>query len=211
MKESAEDFWKRVKILLNEKHLKQETLADDIGVGYNNVKQWMFHERFPPVYDVLKIAKTLNTSIEYLVNGEENKSLADPDSDKFFVPVLDQKLSAGFGQLLPEEPEIKGYMEVPRYLRQYGDKLAILSVEGDSMEPTLRRGDLVLCDSCGYDGEGLYAVQYDGDGFVKRVFRRAGKYVIMSDNPLYPQMEEPVGSDAIAIVGRVHGVFKRID
>jgi phage repressor protein C with HTH and peptisase S24 domain len=191
--------------------LKQETLADDIGVGYNNIKQWMFHERFPPVYDVLKIAKTLNTSIEYLVNGEENKSLADPDSDKFFVPVLDQKLSAGFGQLLPDEPEIKGYMEVPRYLRQYGDNLAILSVEGDSMEPTLRRGDLVLCDSCGYDGEGLYAVQYDGDGFVKRVFRRAGKYVIMSDNPLYPQMEEPVGSDAIAIVGRVHGVFKRID
>lgn len=209
MNETAEDFWERVTALLSEKKIKQNELADKIGVAYPSMKQQIFHARFPNVCDVLRISKVLDSPVNYLVNGEGPKAVTD--DGKFFVPVLDQKLSAGHGQMLPDETEIKGFMEVPKYLRHYGDKLAVLYVDGDSMEPTLRRGDLVLCDSCGYDGEGLYAVQYDGDGFVKRVFKQGGKFIIKSDNPLYPQMEEPIGSDAIAIVGRVHAVIKRYD
>ena len=209
MKESGEDFWERVKDLLSEKKIRQEELADKIAMPYPTIKQQIFHGRFPNVCDVLKISKLLDSTVDYLVLGEGPKTITD--DGRFFVPVLAQKLSAGHGQPLPDETEVKGFMEVPHYLRQYGDKLAILCVDGDSMEPTLRRGDLVLCDSCGYDGEGLYAVQYDGDGFVKRVFKRGGKYIVKSDNPLYPPMEEPVGSDAIAIVGRVHAVIKRYD
>lgn len=209
MNESAEDFWERVQTLLSEKKIKQNELAEKIGVAYPSMKQQVFHGRFPNVCDVLKISKLLDSPVDYLVHGEGPKSFVK--DNRFFVPVLDQKLSAGPGQMLPEEPGIEGFMEVPRYLRRYGEKLAVLYVDGDSMEPTLRRGDLVLCDSCGYDGEGLYAIQYDGDGFVKRVFKMGGKYIIKSDNPLYPQMEEPVGSDAIAIVGRVHAIVKRCD
>lgn len=203
-------FYERVKKLAKQKGVTIESLANSAGISIDSYNSYRIHDNLPRADAALKIAEALGVSLYFLLYGEGNPSDESKDN-RFFVPVLDQKLSAGFGQLLPDEPEIKGYMEVPKYLRQYGDKLAILSVEGDSMEPTLRRGDMVLCDSCGYDGEGLYAIQYDGDGFVKRVLKRAGKYVIISDNPLYPQMEEPVGSDALAIVGRVHGVFKRID
>lgn len=209
MNESANDFWERVQDLLAERNMKQTSLAEKINIAYPSMKQQIFHGRFPAVCDVLKISKILESPVDYLVLGEGPKSFAK--DGRFFVPILDQKLSAGPGQPLPDEQEVKGFMEVPKYLSHYGDKLAVLYVDGDSMEPTLRRGDLVLCDSCGYDGEGLYAVQYDGDGFVKRVFKQGGKYIIKSDNPLYPQMEEPIGSDAIAIVGRVHAVIKRYD
>ena len=102
-------------------------------------------------------------------------------------------------------------MEVPRYLKQYGEKLGLLYVDGDSMEPTLRRGDLVLCDSCGYDGEGVYVLMRDGDSYVKRVYKDSGKFVIKSDNPMYPTKEEPLESENLGIVGRVHYVIKHFD
>jgi hypothetical protein len=35
------------------------------------------------------------------------------------------------------------------------------------MEPTYFRGDMIICDSLGWDGEGVYAIQMDGSGFVK--------------------------------------------
>lgn len=149
-----------------------------------------------------------------MIDGlEENERqiVRNSDTDKFFVPVLNQKLSAGYGQYLQEEPQVIGYMEVPRYLKQFGENLALLYVDGDSMEPTLRRGDLVLCDSCGYSGEGLYAIMRDGDGYVKRVYKDSGKFIIKSDNPLYPTKVEPQDSQCLGIIGRVHYVLKHID
>jgi phage repressor protein C with HTH and peptisase S24 domain len=209
--ESTEEFWERVKALLADKKMTQEALADAVDVSYASFKQLIYHGRLPSVYVILKMAQTLGTTLEFLAYGQSPKPVAKSDQRTFYVPILNQKLSAGYGQQLNDDTETLGYMEVPRFMRQYGEKLALLYVDGDSMEPTLRRGDLVLCDSCGYDGEGLYAVQYDGDAFVKRVFKMSNKYIIKPDNPLYPQMEEPVESDNIAIVGRVHYIIKKCD
>ena len=69
--------------------------------------------------------------------------------DGFVIPVLEQSLSAGRGQPLPDEDVPSGYIAVPNELKRYGKNLAALPVNGDSMEPTLKRGDLVICDSCG--------------------------------------------------------------
>ena len=199
------NFYERVKDLVKsstEMYLKD--FIESLGISYDSYLGQKRHDNLPRADEALKIANALHTSVDYLVSGEGS-------GDRFFVPVLNQKLSAGHGQMVLDDSGVKSYMEVPRYLRHYGENLAMLYVEGDSMEPTLRKGDLVLCDSCGYDGEGLYAVQYDGDAYVKRVFKQSGKFVIKSDNPLYPQMEEPVGSDAIAIVGRVRYTVKKCD
>lgn len=203
------DFYERVKELVKSStELYLKDFIESLGISYETYLGQKRHDNLPRADDAMKIAAGLHTSVEYLVSGEGNVSTVD---DRFFVPVLNQKLSAGHGQMVLDDSGIRSYMEVPRYLRHYGENLVMLYVEGDSMEPTLRKGDLVLCDSCGYDGEGLYAVQYDGDAYVKRVFKMGGKFIIKSDNPLYPQMEEPIGSDAIAIVGRVRYTVKKCD
>jgi phage repressor protein C with HTH and peptisase S24 domain len=87
----------------------------------------------------------------------------------FVVPLLDQRLSAGPGATLPEADEVKALIPVPAYLSRYGKDLAALTVEGDSMEPSLHRGDMVVCDSQGWSGEGIYAVRMGWSGFVKRL------------------------------------------
>jgi phage repressor protein C with HTH and peptisase S24 domain/DNA-binding XRE family transcriptional regulator len=129
----------------------------------------------------------------------------------FVVPLLNQKLSAGVGQELPEEDEITGLVPIPNYLAKYGKNLAALTVEGDSMYPTLDRGDLVVCDSCGWSGEGVYALRMGGDGFVKRLTKAPGKLVIISDNPKYPPREEPEESQDFEIIGRVHCAIKNME
>ena len=192
--------------------MTQRVLSEKLGYGARNLEIKIQRNSAPNIEDLKKLSEIFDVSFDYLIEGlEENLKQVVKDSSKFFVPVLNQKLSAGYGQYLQEEPQVIGYMEVPRYLKQFGENLALLYVDGDSMEPTLRRGDLVLCDSCGYSGEGLYAIMRDGDGYVKRVYKDSGKFIIKSDNPLYPTKEEPQDSQCLGIVGRVHYVLKHID
>ena len=129
----------------------------------------------------------------------------------FVVPLLNQKLSAGKGADLPEADEATALIPVPPHLAQYGKNLAALTVDGDSMYPTLDRGDLVVCDSCGWSGEGVYALRMGGEGFVKRLTKAPGKVVIISDNPKYPTREEPESSQDFEIIGRVHCAIKNME
>ena len=131
--------------------------------------------------------------------------------DGFIIPVLEQSLSAGRGQPLPDEDVPSGYIAVPNELKRYGKNLAALPVNGDSMEPTLKRGDLVICDSCGWDGEGIYALRMDGCGYVKRLSHKPGKIVVISDNPKYEPWEESDASEALEIIGRVHYALKHVE
>jgi len=128
----------------------------------------------------------------------------------FVVPLLDQRLSAGVGSHLPEDDECTALIRVPSHLSQYGKNLAALTVDGDSMYPTLQRGDMVVCDSCGWSGEGIYALRMSGEGFVKRLSKKPGKIVIISDNEKYPAYEESEASDDIQIIGRVHCAITKI-
>ncbi|MDR0501878.1 MAG: hypothetical protein LBH16_01005 [Treponema sp.] len=175
----------------------------------------------------------MGINIAWLITGEGEMFLQKPDKSlenaktglrqlpvysesdlpegAFVVPMLDQTLHAGSGSPLPEEDVSTALVRVPAYLSIYGDKIAALKVDGDSMYPTLHRGDMVVCDSCGWSGEGIYALRMSGCGFVKRITKRPGKIVIISDNPKYPPQEEPEESQDIQIIGRVHCAITKME
>lgn len=204
-------FWERIKSLCKRNGISQQDLSEKMGYGARNLEIKIARNSLPNISELKKLSQIFNVSFDFLIDGlEKPGEIAPLGQRRFIVPVLNQRLSAGKGRVLGED-EIIGYIAAPDGLKGYGEKIAALYVNGDSMEPTLRRGDLVVCDSCGYDGEGLYALQRDGEGFVKRVYKDAGMFIIKSDNPLYPQKEEPIGSDNISIVGRVHYIIKHCD
>lgn len=140
-----------------------------------------------------------------------NEKTTELPNGVFIVPLLNQHLSAGNGSYLPDNDVSDILVRVPAYLSKFKDNLAALTVDGDSMYPTLSRGDMVVCDSCGWSGEGIYALQMSGDGYVKRLTKRPGKIVIISDNPKYPPQEEPEESQDIKIIGRVHCAIKQME
>ena len=64
-------FWENVKILLSEKKLLQKDFAELLGINILTLKNQMTRNIIPDAIVSVKIAKALNTSVEYLVTGIE--------------------------------------------------------------------------------------------------------------------------------------------
>lgn len=126
------------------------------------------------------------------------------------VPVYDVEASAGHGAVTEYEPQVHSLAFPPAYLNRLTSSspknLSIISVKGESMEPTLLDDDIVLLDASktnlSYDG--LFVLRFDDALHVKRVGRspKKGHVTIISDNnALYPPMEASVGE--VEAVGKV--------
>ena len=85
--------------------------------------------------------------------------------------------------------------------------------DGDSMEPTIRSGEVILIDTSQKTprmSEGIWAVALGEFGMVKRL-HFAGKdegLKLVSDNQLIPPI--PVAEDELHIIGRVVAVMRRL-
>lgn len=64
-------FWSSVRQLLAERKILQRDFAEQIGYNVSRLKNQMTRNISPDVDTAVKIAKALNTSVEYLVTGEE--------------------------------------------------------------------------------------------------------------------------------------------
>lgn len=115
------------------------------------------------------------------------------------VPFLSQLVSAGPGEELEPYDESAGLICLPEGEAR-GD-LRALRVRGDSMEPTLRPGDIVVCDLGGWRGDGLYVLRDNSHAYVKRVRRVREGLEVMSDNPAYASWSCPL--EELVVVGRV--------
>lgn len=63
--------------------------------------------------------------------------------------------------------------------------IRLINVPTDSMEPTIRKGDIVLIDTeiNHYNGDGIYAFSINGDLFIKRLQKMiGGGFRVISDN-----------------------------
>ena len=201
-------FWERVKTALSENDLTEADLSRELNLTQASITGWKVKGSIPRADIACKTAKLLNTSVEYLIDGKQQ--VITNGKNNYIVPILNQELSAGKGELLPDSDFIKGLISVPSYLREYGENLAGLFVHGDSMQPTLNNGDLVICTSLGWDNEeGLYAIRLNGNGYIKRIQVGAGKIYISSDNPKYKTIEEPIDSEYLEIIGKVVLIIKK--
>lgn len=133
------------------------------------------------------------------------------------VPRLALGASAGAGSLDDDE-RTAGAVGFDRgWLRSLGvkpDMLSIISVDGESMAPTLGHGDDIMVDR-GDDGtrlrDGIYVLRLDGTLMVKRIAMgpRSGRFSILSDNALYPGWPD-IDPVLVEIVGRVVWTGRRL-
>lgn len=85
--------------------------------------------------------------------------------------------------------------------------LALINVTGDSMEPTLSEGDLILIDMSyqGVKDNAVYVLSLNGALLVKRIQHKLdGSVIVKSDNAIYEP--ERIGSEAVDslnVIGRV--------
>ena len=203
----ATDFWNRIKAKLAEKGKTQEWLCKETGMDLQSMRNRIYKSRFPSIEEALRILSIFGTTAEefFAISNEGLKSTIS--EDVMLIPVVEQAFSAGHGQFVPDSDTVTDYIAVPKELRKYGDKFAASRVKGDSMEPTLFSGDIIICDMNGYDGEdGIYTIIYKGKGFVKRLQRTSDGVKIISDNKFYDPMFESSESEDFRVIGKVRSV-----
>jgi phage repressor protein C with HTH and peptisase S24 domain len=161
-----------------------------------------------------KYAAAFRVSPEWLLFGDgklervENNEPSPADGSSL-VPVYDVAASAGDGALVDYEGVAYSLAFPQDYLKRITSSspkhLTIISVKGDSMEPTLSDDDIVMLDmsktSLGY--EGLFVIRIYDVLHVKRLSHsRPGYVLVISDNKnMYPQRE--YSTENVQVVGKV--------
>lgn len=105
------------------------------------------------------------------------------------VPKVRARLCAGNGSF-ETEGQVEGYYSFrSEWLNSRGNPsdMVLMQVVGNSMEPEIREGDMVLIDQSRtevYSG-GIYAVGVEDTVMVKRIEKLPGVLVLRSDNQDY--------------------------
>jgi transcriptional regulator with XRE-family HTH domain len=140
--------------------------------------------------------------------------VAEPRAGYAYIPLLDVRARAGSaGETVGHEPivDVLAFKEewIRRELRSSPGDLRLIYVEGDSMEPDLRPGDIVLVDHTDTTArrEGIYVLRREDALLVKRLQLLPGGVIrAISRNEAY----EPFSlSEEYVIIGRVVWACRR--
>lgn len=116
-------------------------------------------------------------------------------------PLVMFRVPAGFPS--PVEDYLEGGIDLNRDLVRHPFYTFYVRVDGDSMEPAIRPGALLVVDRMAeardYD---VIVARVGGDFFVKRLHREGGRILLLSDNEAYPTIEITEGMD-FEVWGRV--------
>lgn len=167
---------------------------DILGIGDSENKTDPIKKELNDIFDLLnskRQKKVLNFASNQLDEQKNNVLDINKTTEKNkLIPIETvEKVSAGFGFHYGENEKTTYYTSrnnLPRF-----DFATV--VDGDSMEPTLHDGDVILIRQ-NYDTPqgGIYVVDYDGTSWVKEVSVVENELVLHSINEKYPDRFLPV-------------------
>ena len=73
MEPDVDAFWNRLQSLIKHSSYTQKSLSETLGLNAHSLEVMKAKKNVPGTFLTYKIAKLLNTSVEYLVSGEEPK------------------------------------------------------------------------------------------------------------------------------------------
>lgn len=199
-------------------------LARMANVSPSAIRKWKNGVSEPDLSNLKALAKAGNRSVEWLATGKDisgthhqvneqtNSYESTPVEWSGFssIPLYNIEASAGHGSALEDE-QIKGGIAFRTdWLRAKGLKekhLATITARGDSMEPTIKNGDLLLINSLEKEvaGDAIYVIRSEGHLYAKRLqLMFSGELYIKSDNQIYTtQIVTTDKASDLVIVGRV--------
>ena len=224
----------RLSALRQERNLSQAALAREIGVGQSTIVRLEAGGTRNP-REILALAKALRCSPEYLLGqsdergwsslGEEQlpfKGAANIEAahgpindDLVEIDQIDLRFGLG-GTFLDNPVEIEKMTFSRAWLRRLTNApphlLTWTTGDGDSMEPTIRDGEIILIDrsqTTPIMGDQIWAFAFGEIGMVKRLRPRPdGTVDIHSDNQ-YVRPDRATDGE-LHVIGRVIAVVKRL-
>jgi len=195
---------------------KIELLADYFGVNKSDLIEDKTQEvkipTSPLVQKITEKVVKLSTPRKQKVLNYANEQLKEQNNkvimieEKLFEYRVFEKLSAGTGFSYFND----GNYDTVFYDKDLDHDFASW-VFGDSMEPTFQNGEVVLIKETGFDYDGaVYAVDWDGQTYIKKVYREPDGLRLVSLNPKYKDRFAPYDEDP-RIIGKIVGNFMPIE
>jgi phage repressor protein C with HTH and peptisase S24 domain len=171
-----------------------------------------------PSSALVSLARATGVRLEWLATGEgpmqgEAAPELAPATPPGYVllPLVEARAAAGSNGGLRSDHLVDfiAFSEsfLKQTLRRSPKNLALLTASGDSMDPTIRDGDLLLVDTSArrIEGSFIYVLAIGGGLLVKRIdLRRDGSVILKSDNPKYAAEDVPAAeTPTLQVLGQV--------
>ena len=194
MKREESLFIRRLTQLMEEKNFTQVELAEKIGITNVTISRYLSGERKPRVEIVAKLAKELNTTVDYLLGNSDAFSKDNiveammkisQHQHKRLLPVLGT-VKAGYNYLAEEN--IIDYIEPSMNITDPANYFGLV-VKGDSMAPLFDEGDYLIVHKT--DGDfntgdiGIVLINGD-EATVKKLVKTESGIELQAFNPYYP-------------------------
>lgn len=177
----------------------REEFASLLGVHPNTIGNYERGDRQPDPEFFGLLRERTGADINWLITGEGTPGTSPVawvgSTDQVAIPRYSFKPSAPEGPFTLSSDD-EPYLSVPRaWLARYlpeGARPGIMEASGDTMEPTIADGDLLLLDlstdpSAIKDG-GVFVISIDNTSLVKRLQITLDNHLLIrSDNELYEQ------------------------
>ena len=194
---------KTIKDLRRSMQISQQKLADSIGVSRSTIAMWELGNSEPDNGNLTKLAHYFNVSVDYLLGENDSHSLPQ-STGGVWIPVLG-RVAAG----IPIEAieDVEDYEEISLDVAKTGEFFA-LKIQGDSMEPRIKTGDVVIvkqqpdCDN----GDVAVVLVNGLDATVKRIKKSPEGIMLIPTNSAYEPMfysNEDVKKLPVRIIGKV--------
>lgn len=184
-------FAKNLKYLREKSGMEQLDLAYQLGrKSSSSISEWEKGKYTPKVGVLSEIAGIFGVDMDDLMNYdmELKPSNIIEIKETTSIPLLGV---IACGDPILAEQNISDYISFPAELLPKGGKFFFLSASGNSMEPNIKDGSLVLIrkQSNVEDGE-IAAVIFDDDteATLKRINRQGKTMMLLADNPNYPPL-----------------------
>lgn len=210
----------RIRRIMSDNSLNITDFSSKIGISKRTVESYLQLGRLPGPEFLAALSTHLGVSASWILTGEgspyNNDHTIEGRAPPDFIPIprFAVEAAAGDGAAAENEETTGFYAFNKKWLARKGlnpANLAVISVRGDSMEPRLAEGDLILIDRAQRriaDGR-AFVVRLGTDLVVKHIQRVGpGAISLISANRLYPPREVAIAdldSDCqqIEIIGRV--------
>jgi len=188
----------------------QQGLATLIGVNRSAVSQAKNRDAVPETW-VYKLSRDHGLSADWLERGlgAQRVREAGPVEPEFRqVPKVRARLCAGGGSFEtgPGVGEYHAFRWAWLARKGQPDAMVLMDVFGNSMEPEIKDGDMVLLDQSQREiiaGQ-IYAVGVEDTVMVKRIEKRPKSLVLVSDNSDYhPIVFHGEELETVRIIGKI--------
>lgn len=202
-----------------------------MGVSPSAFRKWLKGEAEPSRERLVALASAAKVGIGWLATGEgpepdfagsdrlRARNGGDTGELAHFVRLPRRATAAAAGVTSPSQPDDTEFLALRHdWVRSViGVDPGLLGLEvavGDSMDPTIRDGNLLLLDAGdqAFAQFGIYVMEVAGERLVKRIQRRLdGSVVLISDNPRYERDFVPAADvEAVRVIGRVVWIGGRV-